>query len=233
MKLRLLLVVATLLVPTFITVDVANGQDSFKKQEVAVTYTYKRTDFAEADDPTDLFPSTNGFTASYTRNVSRYVGIKGEFAAGFTSGTITTSMPPLGAGCYMCTPYLRMSNETADLVGIATSVWDIEAREMSFMGGLQFKDNGTDKKVKPFAHVLGGVTRQNAKVKDDGVLVDDYIQNSFSMVVGAGIDFKVTDGFSIRAIQVDYNPIFSKAGTLLESNEKQHTFRISTGVVFH
>ena len=236
MKLKLLPIIALSFVTMFVSVDVVNAQDSFKKQEFAATYTHKRTDFAEVDDPTNLFPSTNGFTASYTRNVSRYVGIKGEFAAGFTSGKITTEIPPLVGGCYMCTPYLTIGTGGkggVESFGIATSVWDIDAREMSYIGGLQFKDNGSDKKITPFAHVLGGVMRQNAKVKADGDFFNDYVQNSFTMVFGGGVDFKVTDGFSIRAIQFDYNPVFSKAGNLLDSTKAQHTFRISTGVVFH
>jgi hypothetical protein len=237
MRLRLLLIIAVLAVPSLVMVDEANGQESFNKQEIFGGYTHKRTDFDEIDDPGHVFPSTNGFNIAYTRNVSRYFGIKGEFSAGFTSAKIVSALPPIGP--LACTPSRCDTPTLTDRGGLegtqgfATSVWDISAREMFFMGGVQIKDNQSESKIKPFAHVLGGVVRQNAKLNDDGVFVDDYVQKSFSMIFGGGIDFKIADRFSVRAIQFDYNPIFSRSGELLWSEKNQHTIRISTGIVFH
>lgn len=213
--------------------ETVNAQDSFKRQEVFVGYTHKRTDFDIVDDPQGVFPSTNGLNVSYTVNVTKYVGLKGEFAAGFTNASVTAPAPPIrSGGCYMCTPY-RRTGRVLTSPAPSSSVWDVNAREMSYMGGIQVKNNASDARVKPFTHVLAGIVRQNAKLKDDGVFVDDFIQNSFSMVLGAGVDVKVSDGVSVRVIQFDYNPIFSKPGALLLSDKTQHTFRISTGLVFH
>jgi opacity protein-like surface antigen len=233
MKLKLLPIIALLFVPALVTVDVVNAQDSFNKQEFAVGYTHRRTDFDAVDDPGGVFPSTNGFNISYTRNFSRYLGLKGEVAIGFTNATVSSPVPPLRLGACLRCDIPPFSGAFADPAGSTSSVWDVDAREMSYMGGIQIKDNQSSGRVKPFAHVLAGAVRQNAKLKDDGVLVDNFIQYSFSMVLGAGVDFKVTDNFSVRAIQFDYNPIFSKPGNLLVSDKTQNTFRISAGVVFH
>ena len=87
----------------------------------------------------------------------------------------------------------------------------------TYMAGVQMKDNRkNDSMVKPFAHVLIGAQRWAI---DTGSMVALGIdapqgisapaaQTGFSMAFGGGIDIKVSDRVSIRAIQYDYNPVW-------------------------
>lgn len=90
--------------------------------------------------------------------------------------------------------------------------------DTTYMGGIQFKDNSTEgSTVKPFAHVLvGGNTQKFAAFSETG----------FTMAVGGGIDIKVNDNISIRAIQADYQPVWV-------NSERINQTRFSVGVVFN
>lgn len=90
--------------------------------------------------------------------------------------------------------------------------------DTTYMGGLQFKDNSKDgSAVKPFGHVLVGGNSQK---------ILGLSETGFSMAVGGGIDIKVTDKISIRAIQADYQPVWV-------SGERINQSRFSFGVVFN
>ncbi len=97
-----------------------------------------------------------------------------------------------------------------------------DTRLNQFLGGLQFKDNKmNDRRVKPFAHVLAGLA--NTRFTGDS-------SNDFAMVIGAGIDVKVSKRVDIRLIQADYNPVFVRdSGYSNTSNN----FRLGVGIVIH
>ena len=78
------------------------------------------------------------------------------------------------------------------------------------LGGPRFTYRGG--RVEPYAHVLAG----GAFVGSTG---------RFAMAMGGGIDYKVSDRFALRLVQVDYTPIFAEGATL-------NDFRISTGVAW-
>jgi len=80
-------------------------------------------------------------------------------------------------------------------------------------GGVRFTARGD--RVTPFAHALTGVNFVDAF--SDGM---DWV-----MTVGGGVDIKVNDKVSIRAIQADYTPTLFLDGV-------NHNARLSTGVVF-
>lgn len=88
----------------------------------------------------------------------------------------------------------------------------------TYMGGIQFKDNRVDgAKVRPFGHVLlGGETQKFGSISD----------SAFTMAVGAGLDYKVSERYSIRVIQADYQPAFNNGNTT-------NQMRLSFGIVFH
>jgi hypothetical protein len=68
-------------------------------------------------------------------------------------------------------------------------------------------------KVEPFAHALFGPAFINAEA------------TRFSMALGGGVDVRVSDRLSFRAVQVDYMPIVSDGNAL-------HNVRVATGLVF-
>lgn len=141
--------------------------------------------------------SFNGFEVSGVYNVSRYVGLKGDFSGayrkvnfGFTTGTGTTAN----------TVTLRTNNSLYNA-----------------LGGVQFKDNSSDTRVKPFAHVLAGIghartnvsniTCSSSTVTNCSSLADNYSDTGLAGAFGGGLDIKLSDKIDFRAVQVDYNPI--------------------------
>jgi hypothetical protein len=80
-------------------------------------------------------------------------------------------------------------------------------------GGVRFTHRG--ERVSPYAHALTG-----------GAFIDALGQGvDWVITVGGGVDVKVNDRISIRAIQADYTPTILLDGT-------QHNARISSGIVF-
>jgi opacity protein-like surface antigen len=80
------------------------------------------------------------------------------------------------------------------------------------LGGPKFTLRSSKSRVEPYAHALAGAALFNSTGR-------------FAIAVGGGVDVRVTDGISIRAIQADYAPVFSSGDVL-------HNVRLATGVVF-
>lgn len=72
-------------------------------------------------------------------------------------------------------------------------------------------------KVSPYAHVLVGGGRVSFE--------DDVASNGFAVALGGGVDVKLNDKVSIRAIQIDYLPIRFSGGTI-------HNGRVGAGINF-
>ncbi len=79
-------------------------------------------------------------------------------------------------------------------------------------GGPRVTFRSDKSRVEPFAHALFGGTFFNSTGR-------------FSMALGGGVDVRVNDRVSIRAIQADYAPVYFDHFTM-------HNARIATGVVF-
>ena len=209
----------TLLMVTMILTcaSLAVAQDDYKKFEFYAGYSHNRVDTGIGDADPDLQDIINeregfhGFNTSLTGNISRYVGLKADFAAHFKS----PSFP---------------------IPGFTNRV-EIESRLYNFLGGVQIKDNSTETKFKPFVHALAGVahTRNRVDVPVDvcAAVVGppcplDFTEKEtgFAAAFGGGIDIRASDRVDIRVIQIDYNPT-----RLFDST--QHNFRIGVGIVFH
>jgi hypothetical protein len=172
--------------------------DDINKVDVGLLFSHNRVDTG-FDDPSQNFIAEregfNGFNGFIKGNVSRYVGIKGDYA------------------------FHRKSFD--DAIG-ATPV-DVDVNLHTLLGGVEFKDNSKETKVKPFAHVLAGFQHVRARVS--GVTGFDESETGFSGVLGGGVDFKVSPRVDIRAIQFDYNPARFEGQT-------SHNFRVGIGVIF-
>ena len=195
----------------------AAQSDDYKKFEFFAGYSHNRIDTGISDDDPeldDIFDERegfHGFNTSITGNLSRYFGLKADFSGHFKSRTF-----PFGS--------------------IANAV-DVDSRVYNFLGGVQFKDNSSEKTFKPFAHALAGVAhaRNRVNVSNDVCIaivpspcpIDDTItETGFAAAFGGGIDIRAGDRIDIRVIQVDYNPT-----RLFDST--QHNFRIGVGIVIH
>src|SRR5262245_19644878 len=124
----------------------------------------------------------HGVELSGSFNFSRYVGAQFDFSLH------------------------RRSEDLAEF-GLAG---DAEVNIQNYLFGVQVKNNSKEGGwFRPFAHFLAGVSRQRLEfnspllipvIGDDGF---SFRRNSFTLAMGGGIDFRITDAFSIRAIKLD------------------------------
>jgi opacity protein-like surface antigen len=74
-------------------------------------------------------------------------------------------------------------------------------------------------RITPFVQALFGGARDIAA---------SPTQNVFAMTAGGGVDFKVSEHFSVRPVQAEYFLTQFTNGT----NKQQNSFRYSAGIVF-
>jgi opacity protein-like surface antigen len=176
------------------------ASDDYNKLDVGVLFSHNRVDTG-FDDPSQNFITQregfNGVNAFVKGNLSRYVGLVGDYSF-----------------------HRKSFNDT-----VGTTAVGVDVDLHTLMGGVEFKDNSKETKVKPFGRVLAGF--QHARANFNGLtgVVDDESDNGFSAAVGGGIDFRVSPRVDIRAIQLEYNP--TRFG-----GEMTHNFRIGVGVIF-
>ncbi|HEV2765482.1 MAG TPA: outer membrane beta-barrel protein [Pyrinomonadaceae bacterium] len=160
--------------------------DDYNKVEGAVLFSHNRVDTGISDEDEDLDDiidereGFNGINASVTGNVSRYVGLKGDYAF-----------------------HRKGFDESFGGVNI-----DVNSDLHTFVGGVQFKDNNRgEKAVKPFAHLMAGVAHARFSI-DNAPAGFDFTESEtgFAGVIGGGLDIRVNDDIDFRAIQFDYNP---------------------------
>ena len=175
------------------------AQTDYNKVDVGVLFSHNRVDTG-FDDPSQNFISDregfNGVEGFVKGNISRYVGLKGSYS------------------------FHRKSFDVSD--GVTTV--DVDADIHQFLGGVEFKDNAKETKVKPFAHVMAGAAHTRAEANSTLVSFEES-ETGFAGVVGGGIDFKLSDRVDLRAIQFDYNP--ARVG-----GDTSHNFRIGIGLIF-
>jgi len=194
--------------------------DDYKKVEFFAGYSNGQVDTGvdSGNDALDLFrdrESFNGFNVSGVYNVSRFIGVKGDFSAGYNNDRFTGTFQGPNA------PVTVTSENKNSLY--------------NFVGGVQIKDNSNEGTFKPFAHVMAGVGHFRSKVGSftcTGIDCPTFLPSSetftetgFSGVIGGGIDFRLNNRVQIRAIQVDYNPVRVEGTTL-------NNIRLGAGIVF-
>lgn len=187
----------------------AQTDDKFKKSEFYVGYSNVLS--SERDlDRKDL----NGFEVSAVYNFARYVGVKGDFSAAFTSK--------------------RVNSSGYNGTGIFTRSFRQSSSILNALGGLQIKDNAEKGRIKPFAHALIGEAFANSTVSDyqcssvqpcPFYLVGSEDRNGFAAAVGGGVDVRLKKNVKVRVFQFDYNPVRF-------SSNKQKNIRFGTGFVF-
>ena len=117
----------TILIGTIIIAcaSIAAAQSDYKKFEFFGGYSHNRVDTGLGDDDPsvqDIFNERegfHGFEVSATGNLTRYIGIKGDFSAHF-------------------------KNTTFPVPGVAGANVDVDSRLYNFLGGVQIKDNSNE-----------------------------------------------------------------------------------------
>ena len=137
-----------------------------------------------------------------------------------------------------------------DGIDLANGRDSVETQVYYFMGGpiLKFRNSS---RIEPFVHGLAGGAHTRFEVESRRDLTGGSTRNTFdtsstdfAVAFGGGIDVRLGGRFSIRAIQVDYAPIFLRdrsisilgnAGaiqTLALEGQRQDNIRFSVGIVF-
>jgi hypothetical protein len=198
----------TLFVAVFAAFSFAQSTDDYKKGEFYVGYSANVFNAGNIDSSSDSKSSTfNGVNVSGVYNFSKYVGVKGDFSTHYKNLTDTVGSVTVGT-----TP------------PVPPRTIKVGASVQNYLAGVQFKDNSTEGRVKPFAHALVGVGRIKVRASFTGTSVSEA-QNGLSLAFGGGIDVRVNKRVSIRVIQADYNPIRI-------DGETSNLFRIGAGIVF-
>ena len=224
-----LITLAALLV---IVAPAALAQDDYKKWEFFGGYSALGFDTLAGDTGNANVEAVlsgrntlRGFELSIVRNFHKYVGVKGDYSLHLREDNFTR---PAGSGT-------------------------VDSTVQNFLGGLQFKDNETEARFKPFAHVLFGVANQKLDVDSPNLPavfgINDFHtkETSFAMAFGGGIDIRLNSKIDIRAGQVDWNIInrgdqqtgivlvatpFQTVGSpFVIPGRRQDNIRLSAGIV--
>ena len=135
-----------------------------------------------------------------TGNVSRYMGLKFDFSGHFMKRTVPFPTFPIPT--------------------------ENKLRLYNFLGGVQVKDNASERTVKPFAHALVGAANRRLSSNIGDIARTSGSNTGFAGAFGGGLDLRVSPRVDFRAVQLDYNP------TKLIINT-QHSLRIGVGIVLH
>lgn len=180
--------------------------DEYKKNEFFVGYSNQQVDAGNRR-------TFNGFEVSYTRNVHRYFGIKADVSGAYRNNNFTSTVTN----------------------GTTTSTFSADQKRSlyNFLGGVQVKDNSTETRFKPFAHALAGVGHTRGKITNlvcqgtncPPISESSFHDTGFAGAFGGGLDIKINNRIDFRALQVDYNPVYT--GSSFDNN-----VRFGIGIVF-
>ena len=134
----------------------------------------------------------HGFETSVNYNFSRTLSLRTDVSALWGK---TRSVDTFGDGADMHTD---------------TNL--IKDRTLLAVTGLEIGDNAS-RRWRPYAHALVGIARQTSNDTQTSTGPFDFqlrdSVTSFAMKVGGGIDFPISSRVDLRAIEVDYTPIFA------------------------
>jgi len=180
----------------------AQTGEEYNRNEFFIGYSNQQVDRGE-------HTTFNGFEGSYVRNVNRYFGIKADVSGAYRNEDFQ--------GTFQTAP------------GV-TSTFRTETKNSiyNFLGGVQVKDNASEARLKPFGHALAGVAHVRAKIRGSGSSLPTqnftFHDTGFAAGLVGGLDIKINDRFDLRAIQVDYNPIYTE-------RRFENNFRFSIGLI--
>ena len=196
----------------------AQTSSDYNKTELFLGYSNGQVDtgfegFTSQDTGVGNRTTFHGFNASGVYNFSRYVGVKGDVSGTYNN---TRFSFPVTTGGTTQTVSFNTSN----------SLYNV-------LGGIQIKENSSDKKLKPFIHGLVGIGHGRVKVSDLNCIstpmincaqIGDFTETGFAAAIGGGLDIRVNDKIDFRAFQLDYNPVIFDESTA-------NNFRIGIGIV--
>lgn len=172
------------------------------KVEVFGGYSYMSADSANAGHA-----SLNGFGVSAAVNATRFFGLEIEGSGTYARG--------------------RDTNVVGAIPGQSVPVvTDTDVHTL--MAGPKVAWRGD--RLTVFGHLLGGVLDRKDTVRFNGSSGSSFgfRDSAFGFTLGGGLDVRLTDRISLRAIQADL--VNSKVYTL--DSRSPRNLRLSTGIVF-
>ena len=140
----------------------------------------------------------NGAVGEVVANVHRNVGIVANFAATFAD---------------------------TDLVdNISGRSFRTKIQRYTLLLGPRFNWRNSSA-LTPFGHALFGAAHYRAKFPDNDINCSNRDETAFAMGFGGGLDIKAGRRIDIRAVEVDYIPVFF-------SHRREDNIRFSAGVKF-
>ena len=214
-----LLLALFLSLSTTLLVAAQSSSDDYKKGELFVGYSNGQIDtgLGDIDDEFDLDlgdrETFHGFNVSGVYNVSKYFGLKADVSGVYSNRGFAFNVPTPSGG--------------TGSIGFET-----KSSLYNFLGGVQIKNNSNNGRVKPFAHALVGAAHTRIKISGLGCSVgvdctgfEGGSETNFAGAFGGGLDIRLSKRVQLRAIQVDYNPIWFDGG-------RQNNIRLGFGFVF-
>ena len=196
-----------------------NTGDDYKPGEFFIGYSNQQVDTGLGDIDDDLGldlddkETFHGFNVSGVYNVSRYFGVKADVSGAYSNKGYVFTVPTTGGGS-------------------GSVAFETKSSLYNFLGGVQIKDNSNSGRVKPFAHALVGAAHTRVKLSGLGCsvgvdcsLFEGGSETNFAGAFGGGLDIRLSRRVQLRAIQVDYNPIWFDGGV-------QSNIRLGFGFVF-
>ena len=163
---------------------------------------------------TDDFGTKTGVNVSATRNLTRLIGIKGDFSGHFhyDQGPVNLQTSPNN---------------------VVTQTASVNPHLYNFLVGPEFNFRNHTR-FTPFVHTLAGLAHTNATFKTSGSGISLNVSTSetgFAMGLGPGFDIRIARRFSYRMI-LDYNPKW--VGRDDDGSRKMlGDVRLSVGIVLH
>lgn len=203
------------------SVDDSN-KETVNSPQTTQSSEYRKNEFyvGYSNQQVDEFGRTtfHGIQGAYTRNITRWLGIRADVSYARDDRTFAGTLFDPVNGSY-------------------TFQQDSRRSVAQFLGGVQIKNNATTKRFKPFAFALGGVAVNTSKFKNLACtssncppsipLFSNFTFNDTGIAgaFGGGLDIRINERFDFRAIQVDYNPVYS-------NSRVDNNFRFGIGIVF-
>lgn len=227
----------------------AQSSDDYKKVEVFAGYTLDQ----DQREPNEKFTSVVGFTPTQ---------LQAFFGRPFNSNSGRTKMNGFNIALtgYVAKGFGITGDFSAAFKAedqpIGTQGSEARRRKYNFLVGPSYKFRNASR-VEPFARALFGAARLDTRIfpNNTGITaagltvqqIDDKY-TAFAMGIGGGIDIRINKNVKIRAIQIDYNPVFAKDRDLVVTNAqlggqnltgrttviggRRDNVRLSFGVVF-
>lgn len=195
----------------FVMFGMAAWAEDYPKVEISGDYSLVHFVPAQVKNTHNL----NGGGGSITYNFTKHIGIKGDFQ---------------GYGSQVQTFIIPVGNRFVPAGGTFTANGNL----FTYVFGPQIKGRG---KIQPYVQTLFGAAHSNvyntlAKNIGGSALTLNPANNGFAMVLGGGVDIKLSKSILVRPAEVDYLLTRFGSAVFTTNNHNQNNFRYCGGIVF-